>query len=124
MAKLFGGSAATELAKLPAVSVTLFGKHPAWGDHIWHLFVIRVAERDKLRARLEAAGIGTMIHYPVPPHLQPACAGLGFPPGSFPITEAIHREVLSLPIGPHLSLESVDTVIEAVAANVSAVSAV
>jgi dTDP-4-amino-4,6-dideoxygalactose transaminase len=89
---------------------------PLWAEHIWHLFIVRSPQRDKLREELESAGIGTMIHYPVPPHLQPACSALGLGPGSFPLTEAIHREVLSLPIGPHLSLGDVDTIIDAVAA--------
>ena len=84
-----------------------------WGEHVWHLFVIRTAERDALQRRLASAGIGTMIHYPVPPHLQPACRSLAFSEGDFPISEAIHREVLSLPIGPHLSDEDADSVIDA-----------
>jgi dTDP-4-amino-4,6-dideoxygalactose transaminase len=90
---------------------------PSWADHVWHLFVVRSPRRDALQEALAAAGIGTMIHYPIPPHLQPACASLGWGIGSFPITEAIHREVLSLPIGPHLSMEDVDAIIEVVSAN-------
>jgi dTDP-4-amino-4,6-dideoxygalactose transaminase len=85
---------------------------PSWAEHVWHLFVVRSSCRDKLRDELEAAGIGTMIHYPIPPHLQPACASLNLKAGSLPITEAIHREVLSLPIGPHLSAADVRTIIE------------
>ncbi|MFH1437845.1 MAG: DegT/DnrJ/EryC1/StrS family aminotransferase, partial [Pseudomonadota bacterium] len=91
-------------------------KVPSWAEHVWHLFVVRSAQRDKLKEALESAGIGTMIHYPVPPHMQPACSSLNLRPGSLPITEAICREVLSLPIGPHLSLDNVDTIIEAVSA--------
>jgi dTDP-4-amino-4,6-dideoxygalactose transaminase len=56
-----------------------------------------------LQQRLQQAGIGTMIHYPAPPHLQPAYAELGYGAGAFPLSEAIHREVLSLPMGPHLT---------------------
>lgn len=82
----------------------------------WHLFVVRAPRREALQAHLKAQGIGTMIHYPVPPHLQAAYRELGLPPGSFPISEAIHREVLSLPIGPHLSLEDAARVVEAVRA--------
>jgi dTDP-4-amino-4,6-dideoxygalactose transaminase len=67
---------------------------------VWHLYVIRSAQRDKLQRTLSDAGVGTMIHYPIPPHLQPAYAGLGYKAGDFPITEAIHNQVLSLPIGP------------------------
>jgi dTDP-4-amino-4,6-dideoxygalactose transaminase len=61
-------------------------------------------------------GIGTMIHYPVPPHLQPAYADLGIAAGSLPLAERIHAEVLSLPMGPTLRDEEVDRVIDAVLA--------
>ena len=76
---------------------------PDWAEPVWHLFVVRHPRRDELQRRLQQAGIGTMIHYPIPPHLQPAYAELGYGAGAFPITEAIHREVLSLPMGPHLT---------------------
>jgi len=75
---------------------------PDWAEPVWHLFVVRHPQRDALQKRLQQAGIGTMIHYPIPPQLQPAYAELGFSEGAFPLTEAIHREVLSLPMGPHL----------------------
>lgn len=76
---------------------------PEWADPVWHLFVVRSARRDALQRHLAERGIGTLIHYPIPPHLQGAYRGLGFGEGSFPVSEAIHREVLSLPIGPHLA---------------------
>lgn len=85
---------------------------PEWADHVWHLFVIRHPQRELLQQKLAAAGIGTMIHYPIPPHLQQACSGMNIHEGTLPITEAIHREVLSLPIGPHLSIENLRTIIE------------
>lgn len=75
---------------------------PEWADPAWHLFVVRSPRRDALQRHLAERGIGTLIHYPIPPHLQGAYRGLGFGEGSFPVSEAIHREVLSLPIGPHL----------------------
>lgn len=75
---------------------------PEWAEPVWHLFVIRHTHRDTLQKTLTEAGIGTMIHYPIPPHLQPAYAELGIRNDSFPITERIHNEVLSLPIGPHI----------------------
>jgi dTDP-4-amino-4,6-dideoxygalactose transaminase len=87
---------------------------PDWADPSWHLFVVRHPKRDQLKAHLERAGIETLIHYPIPPHMQSAYAELQFAEGTFPITEAIHREVLSLPMGPHLSLEAVDIVILAI----------
>jgi len=67
------------------------------------LFVVQHAERNALQQRLQQAGIGTMIHYPIAPHLQPAYKELGFLEGAFPIAEQMARQVLSLPMGPHLS---------------------
>jgi dTDP-4-amino-4,6-dideoxygalactose transaminase len=81
---------------------------------VWHLFVVRSPERDRLQAHLKAAGIGTLVHYPVAPHLQKAYREMGLGEGTYPLTEAIHREVLSLPIGPHLASEDAARVVEAV----------
>ena len=83
-------------------------------DHVWHLYVVRHASREKLQTRLAELGVGTMIHYPIPPHLQPAYKNLGIEFGALPISEKIHREVLSLPMGPTMSHEEVSTVIAAV----------
>jgi len=82
--------------------------------HTWHLYVVRTPRRQALQERLAALGVATMIHYPVPPHLQPAYAELGLTRGALPITEAIHDEVLSLPMGPHLTDVESDYVIESV----------
>ena len=87
---------------------------PKWAEQAWHLFVVRHAERDAFAARLREAGVATVIHYPIPPHLQPAYADLGIVPGTLPIAEAIHREVISLPIGPTMSDGEVAGVIAAV----------
>lgn len=76
---------------------------PAWAEPVWHLFVVRSARRDRLQQRLAEAGIGTLIHYPVPPHLQPAYADFRWPAGAFPLAKRIADEVLSLPMGPHLT---------------------
>ncbi|GAA3947149.1 DegT/DnrJ/EryC1/StrS family aminotransferase [Actinomadura viridis] len=89
-----------------------------WARTSWHLFVLRVRRREETRRRLTGAGIGTLIHYPVPPHLSPAYADLGYGPGAFPVTERLAGEVLSVPIGPHLPAEAVETVIAAVRAAV------
>jgi len=75
---------------------------PMWTDSAWHLYVIRTAWRDKVKAALDAQGIGTRIHYPFPPHLQKAYRDLGFGPGSFPRAEALSQEVLSLPLWPQI----------------------
>jgi dTDP-4-amino-4,6-dideoxygalactose transaminase len=92
---------------------------PATGpgnEHTWHVFVVRSKRRDALQAQLAQAGVGTMIHYPKPPHLQDAYAELGYKRGAFPVSEAIHDEVLSLPMGPHMSDAQADYVIEQVRA--------
>lgn len=83
---------------------------PDWADPVWHLYVIQSPARDRIAARLADAGIQTLIHYPIPPHLQQAYADLRLPKGSFPIAERLADSVLSLPIGPHLSAEQVKEV--------------
>jgi dTDP-4-amino-4,6-dideoxygalactose transaminase len=82
----------------------------------WHLFVVQHEARDRLQAELAKQGIGTLIHYPVPPHRQPAYAELGHVDGDFPISEAMHRRVLSLPLWPGMTDEQVARVIRAVRA--------
>ncbi|HEU0079136.1 MAG TPA: DegT/DnrJ/EryC1/StrS family aminotransferase [Longimicrobiaceae bacterium] len=89
---------------------------PEWAEPVWHLYVVRTPCRDELQRSLAEQGIGTLVHYPTPPHLQGAYASLGMGPGAFPISEQIHREVLSLPIGPHLAVEDARFVADAVRA--------
>lgn len=84
-------------------------------EPVWHLFVVRSPERDALRAALEARGVQTLIHYPIPPHLQSAYQDLGLRRGALPISERLHDEVLSLPMGPHLSTAQAARVAEVVA---------
>jgi dTDP-4-amino-4,6-dideoxygalactose transaminase len=76
---------------------------PDWAEPVWHLFVIRHAQRDALQKVLAGKGIGTMIHYPIPPHRQLAYADLHLNEGVFPLSERMAKEVLSLPMGPHMS---------------------
>jgi dTDP-4-amino-4,6-dideoxygalactose transaminase len=83
-------------------------------EPIWHLFVIRSSRRDSLQGYLKSAGVQALVHYPVPPHLQEAYGEMGMGVGSLPVSEAIHREALSLPMGPQLSDQNVICVIEAV----------
>lgn len=83
-------------------------------DSSWHLFVVRHARRDRLAAELQQRGIGTLIHYPVAPHLQGAYASMGLARGSLPIAEALQNEVLSLPMGPRLTENDARTVASAV----------
>jgi dTDP-4-amino-4,6-dideoxygalactose transaminase len=80
----------------------------------WHLFVVRHPRRDALAGWLAEEGVGTVIHYPVAPHMQPAYALLNRHAGSFPIAEAIHREVLSLPLGPTMTLNEAAAVVDAI----------
>jgi dTDP-4-amino-4,6-dideoxygalactose transaminase len=87
---------------------------PPWAEPAWHLFVVRTQNRDALASGLTAAGIGTMVHYPVPPHLQPAYAHLGLDEGDLPVSERIHREVLSLPLWPGLGDAEVEAVCDAI----------
>ena len=70
-------------------------------------------QRDNLQKQLSEADIGTLIHYPIPPHLQTAYSELGLGKGGLPIAERIHQNVLSLPIGPHLGKEHLKSVIDA-----------
>ena len=79
--------------------------------HAWHLFVVRCGARDALQRHLQAHGVQSQVHYPVPPHLQPAYEGLA--QASLPVTELLQREVLSLPIGPTLREADIDRVIRA-----------
>jgi dTDP-4-amino-4,6-dideoxygalactose transaminase len=78
---------------------------PEWSKSSYHLFVVRVRNRDRMIQSLASAGIGTGIHYPVPLHLQKAYAALGYLQGDFPSAEAAAREILSLPMFPTLTLE-------------------
>lgn len=90
---------------------------PEWAEPAWHLYVIRTLQREALQRNLARSGIGTLIHYPIPPHLQQAYADRGYSRGSFPIAEAMADEVLSLPMGPHLSMTDADSVIAAIYTN-------
>ncbi|MGH9928643.1 MAG: DegT/DnrJ/EryC1/StrS family aminotransferase [Pyrinomonadaceae bacterium] len=84
---------------------------PGWAEPAWHLFVVRHPRRNALQHWLAAAGVDTLIHYPLPPHLQPAYQELGQPRGYFLFSEALAEEVLSLPMGPHFSAAEQDYVI-------------
>ncbi len=77
-------------------------------DHVFHLYVIRTSARDELRAYLTQRGVGTGIHYPVPCHLQPACASFGTESSRLPVTEQLVDEILSLPMFPELRDEEID----------------
>lgn len=91
-------------------------------EPVWHLFTVRHAHRDLLKARLAEAGVQTIVHYPIPPHRQQAYAGLAVG-SALPIAEDIHRTILSLPIGPHLDEAGTETVVTAVRAACAALAA-
>lgn len=80
-------------------------------EHVWHLFVIQCKQRDQLQAYLTEKGIQTLIHYPVPPHMQAAYTQLGLKEGSFPITESMARCCLSIPLWPGMPEQEVSEVI-------------
>jgi dTDP-3-amino-3,4,6-trideoxy-alpha-D-glucose transaminase len=106
-----------------------FAHHPAimtpqvraGAEPVYHLYVVRTAERDTLMQRLADQGVQTLIHYPVPVHLQAAYADLGYRSGDLPITERICGEILSLPMHPGLHADQVDTIAETVIACLAAV---
>lgn len=83
------------------------------GESVWHQFVVRHLQRDALQRFLSEQGIGTLIHYPVPPHLSEAYAPDGYPSGSLPLAETLAATVLSLPMGPHLGTADQKIVIDA-----------
>jgi dTDP-4-amino-4,6-dideoxygalactose transaminase len=118
--------AAHYMKRLAGVGELVLPTVAAWADPVWHLFVVRHPRRDQLQTRLGEAGVDTIIHYPIPPHLTGAYAA-DFRGTRLPIAERLADEVLSLPIGPHLPLQHAErvsnTVREAVGAlNTTAVS--
>lgn len=87
-----------------------------YGSPVYHLYVIRVRQRDAFMTSLSARGVGTAIHYPVAIHLQEAYASLGLKPGAFPVSEKAAQEIVSLPMFPELTEQQVETVIKEVKA--------
>jgi dTDP-4-amino-4,6-dideoxygalactose transaminase len=97
---------ARHLADTPAI---LPGERPG-SRHVYHVYVVRLADRDAWRARLTEAGVQTGVHYPIPVHLQPAYRDLGYGAGDFPVAERAATEVLSLPIYPELTPGQIGTI--------------
>jgi dTDP-4-amino-4,6-dideoxygalactose transaminase len=120
LARLAAGNAARRaaatrydglLARLDVVRpVTLPGN-----EHVWHLYVVQVPDRDRVVVRLNEAGIGAGIHYPTPVHLTPAFAHLGYRAGAFPHAEAAAGRILSLPLHPHITAVQQEEVVAALA---------
>jgi dTDP-4-amino-4,6-dideoxygalactose transaminase len=100
---------------LPQIGITPPRRHSA-ESHVYHLYVVQVDDRDAVREKLANHGVESGIHYPVPIHLQPAYADLGYSAGSFPKTEASAKRVLSLPMFPELTRAQIERVVSALSA--------
>jgi len=87
---------------------------PDWADPVWHLYVVQHPKRDLLHKALDAVGVGTLIHYPIPPHRQQAYENNSGKFGSFPLADCMAEMVLSMPIGPHATSDQIDFVINSV----------
>ena len=85
-------------------------------EHVWHLYVVRVPQRDAVLRHLQDEGVGAAVHYPVPVHLTPAMERLGHGPGDFPVSERAATEILSLPIFPGITAEQQERVVDVLAA--------
>lgn len=99
-----------ELAGLPLVTPA----ESPWAEHVYHLYVIRVAQRDALQQHLAEHGVSTALHYPIPLHLQEAMQELGYQAGDFPITEHYAQEILSLPMYSGMTEADQDYVVQAI----------
>jgi dTDP-4-amino-4,6-dideoxygalactose transaminase len=99
---------------LAGVGDLVFQDEASDSTHVYHLFVIQTGRRDELQAHLRGAGVDTIIHYPIPIHLQKAYAALGHGIGDFPVTEQLAGRMLSLPMYPELTQNAVASVIDSV----------
>jgi dTDP-4-amino-4,6-dideoxygalactose transaminase len=99
------------LSNIEGLTLPIVAEH---ATHTYHLYVVRTEERDALMNHLSAHEIGTLIHYPIPPHLQNAYANLGFSKGDFPIAEEIADTCLSLPIWPGMNEVEVEYVAKSI----------
>lgn len=106
--------AARYLEKLRGIPGVELPYVPQWAEPIWHLFTVRCDDRKRITDALDAARIGWLIHYPIPPHLQQAYRGLDMKQGDFPLAERIAQTTLSLPIGPHATTEQIDRVADVI----------
>nr|MDT0661786.1 DegT/DnrJ/EryC1/StrS family aminotransferase [Micromonospora sp. DSM 115978] len=104
------------LAELTGIAGVTLPTVAAWSDPVWHLFVVRAQHRRELQDGLAASGVDTLIHYPVAPHRTPAYADSPMAGQPYPIAERLADEVLSLPMGPHLTADAVTAVVRAVQA--------
>jgi dTDP-4-amino-4,6-dideoxygalactose transaminase len=115
------GVAAVYLQLLAGLPGLVLPHVPVWAEPVWHLLTIRHHDRDALQEYLRARDIGTLVHYPIPPHRSVAYAGEGPWPES-PIADEIARSTLSLPMGPHVRLEQVESIVESIGDHVGRMS--
>ncbi len=106
---------AAEYERVLARSTLKLPEVAPWSEHVWHLYVVRSAHREVIRATLEANGIETGLHYPLPLPFQPALERLGHVRGEFPVTERWANELLSLPMFPELEPDEIALVGEVIA---------
>ena len=104
--------AAYYLENLTGISGLTLPFVPDWAEPVWHIFAVRTKQRNELQQFLKEQGVDTIIHYPIPPHLSEAYADLGYHKGSFPISEEIALTELSLPMGPHLTMDQAEYVVQ------------
>jgi dTDP-4-amino-4,6-dideoxygalactose transaminase len=83
-----------------------------YGKHVFHIYAVRIPDRDTVLQRMAARGVNCAVHYPIPIHLQKAYGFLGLRPGAFPVAERCSRELLSLPMYPELKTEEIELVVE------------
>ena len=95
----------------------LLPRVPDWADPVWHLYVVRKTDRGALQKRLTAGGVGTLIHYPTPPHMQSAYKHLGIGADDLPLAKHLATEVLSLPMGPQLTGADIQKIGELIRCN-------
>ena len=101
---------------LEGVPGLVLPREQAWGRSAWHLYTLRLANRDALQAHLTARGIATAVHYPRPIHLQPAMATAGGRVGDLPVSERLSREVIQVPLYPELPRESLERIAQEIRA--------
>jgi dTDP-4-amino-4,6-dideoxygalactose transaminase len=85
-----------------------------WVESVWHLYVVRTTERSQLQQKLNKAGVETLMHYPIPPHIQEAYSKSSLPYRNMPIAEKLSSEILSLPIGPHTTPEELAVILKSI----------
>ena len=105
--------AAAKYDRLLAGKNLMVPKVAAYAKPVYHLYVVQVPDRQKQQAAFDAANVSHGIHYPIPVHLQPAFADLGYKQGSFPVTEALAPKILSLPMFPELTDGQIEQVVGA-----------